>query len=131
MISILHLLWICPFCFILSLLTISLCKVSKESEIEKEAYEQGFINGKNSILDKNSIVSIGDITLGELFTNNYDYDYELFIRTTGGLIYDIDEDNQLRMLFIDSFDELIKYFDNYVVFIDRSTDYSRPIIRKA
>ena len=89
-----------------------------------DMFMEGYLLGISMSRDK------GEFSLKEIFICLCDGSIDSFINTTSGLIYKVDNNEQLEMIVIDTEEQLEKLFDYKVIEMFRDGDYVRLIIKE-
>ena len=101
---------------------------ARTSSLQEEAYKRGIQEGYRRMQTKNNPLPL-TYTLEELFDRGFNSDFEKFKSTTNGIIYGVDKDNQVHLLFINDTDELCNYYECELLGVDNGYDYQRPLIK--
>ena len=127
MINALNLLWIVPVCIVAGAVALAFFVGATQNNKEYEVYQQGILEGKRMM--SNKMDPTVSQTLGELLNRKFNNDFNLFKEFTGGLIYGIEETEQMSMLFIDTIEDIHTYNKCQILGVNYEGQYQRPIIK--
>ena len=122
MISVLQLLWIIPVCIMIGMFSIGFFVAANKSNRESKIYEEGIQEGLR-------IAKVRPRTLQSYIETSFNGDIESFMKEIDGVIYGVESDGQLTMMFIDSGVDLLKYKSYEVLSISGDVGSRRPMIR--
>ena len=105
---------------ILSVFVTYLCCRGKSCDMFMEGYLLGISMSRDE----------GEFSLKEIFIYLFDGSIDSFINISGGLIYKVDNNEQLEMIVIDTEEQLEELFDYKVIEMFRDGDYGRLIIKE-
>lgn len=121
MISVLHLLWIIPICFLLGILSVAFVVSATQNGRESDIYQEGVREGYR--------MANMQPTLQMHIEKTYDGDIDSFMEAVEGFIYEEMCGGQLALLPINSGMDLLKYKSCKVLSISEDMGKQRPIIK--